>query len=275
MSSSVPRYSLRAPISLPSSRGSSATMGYPSQPSIPLRRAGCTARGSAALVVHRPGRHSGSCCRLALCAETGTRSRGETGCAGDREPVGQASPSPWRHRAAAKRRPERLPVPSSAGERSPDQYGPPAQRRPNMTKHDPRADRDASLPGEHPQWRGQLAGRCRLPVSARATAGPLAAFPALVRALGDVRQQRKLPGALDSARDLALMAAARSRDPPRADLAALGDEPAQRRNVLVVDPVDLVPAVRAGLAPTRGRSVRPVAPGASRPFTLLCQPGFL
>src|SRR6516225_10406624 len=133
----------------------------------------------------------------------------------------------------------------------------------------------ASLPGEQPPWRGQLAGRCPLPVSARATAGPLAAFPALVRALGDVRQQRKLARALDSARDLALMPAARSRDPARADLAALGDEPAQRRNVLVVDPVDLVPAVRAGLAPTRGRSVRPVAPGASRPFTLLCQPGFL
>ena len=86
---------------------------------------------------------------------------------------------------------------------------------------------------------------------------------------------RKLARALDSARDLGLMAAARSRDPPRADLAALGDEPAQRRNVLVVDPVDLVPAVRARLAPTRGQSVLPVAPGASRPFTLLCQPGFL
>ena len=65
-----------------------------------------------------------------------------------------------------------------------------------------------------------------LPVSARATAGPLAAFPALVSALGDVRQQRELACALDCARDLALMAAARSRDPARADLAALGDEPA-------------------------------------------------
>ena len=142
MSSSVPRYSLRAPISLRSSRGSSATMGYPSQPSFPLRRAACTARGSAALVVHRPGRQSGSCCRLALCGETGTRSRGETGCAGDREPVGQASPSPWRHRAAAKRRPERLPVPSSAGERSPDQYG----RCATMTKHDPPGRSPITLP---------------------------------------------------------------------------------------------------------------------------------
>ena len=42
---------------------------------LPLRRAGCTARGSAAAVMHPPGRHSGSCCRLALCAETGSRSR--------------------------------------------------------------------------------------------------------------------------------------------------------------------------------------------------------
>src|SRR5512133_3739941 len=92
------------------------------------------------------------------------------------------------------------------------------------------------------QSSGELAGRCLLPASARATAGPLAAFPALVRDLGDVRQQRELTRALDSARELALMAAARSRDPPRADLAALGDEPAQRRNVLVVDLVDLVAA---------------------------------
>ena len=80
-------------------------------------------------------------------------------------------------------------------------------------------------------WLCQRAGGPRrrsgpLPVSARATAGPLAAFPALAPALGDVRQQRKLARALDCARDLALMAAARSRDPARADLAALGDEPA-------------------------------------------------
>ena len=80
-------------------------------------------------------------------------------------------------------------------------------------------------------WLSQPAGGPRrrsgpLPVSARATAGPLAAFPALAPALGDVRQQRKLSRALDCARDLALMAAARSRDPARADLAALGDEAA-------------------------------------------------
>ena len=125
-------------------------------------------------------------------------------------------------------------------------------------------------------WVPRLAVRSGpLPVSARATAGPLAAVPALAPALGDVRQQRKLARALDCARDLALMAAARSRDPARADLAALGDEAAQRGNVLVVDLVDLLTAVWAGLAPTRGRSVFPVASGASRPFTLLCHSGFL
>ena len=76
-------------------------------------------------------------------------------------------------------------------------------------------------------WVPRLAVRCGpLPVSARATAGPFASFPALVRTLGHVRQQRKLARALDCARDLALMAAARSRDPARADLAALGDEAA-------------------------------------------------
>jgi hypothetical protein len=53
-------------------------------------------------------------------------------------------------------------------------------------------------------WLCQRAGGPRrsgpLPVSARATAGPLAAFPALASALGDVRQQRKLARALDRAR---------------------------------------------------------------------------
>ena len=60
---------------------------------------------------------------------------------------------------------------------------------------------------------------------------------------------------LTRGRDLALVAAARAGDAPRADLAALGDEAAQRRGVLVVDLLDLVLAVRAGLAPpaSRGR----------------------
>jgi hypothetical protein len=127
----------------------------------------------------------------------------------------------------------------------------------------------AFLPGEHPvarSTRRSLSATCL-----GASHGRSARRVPSARS----RPRRRTATAQARARDLALMAAARSRDPPRADLAALGDEPAQRRNVLVVDPVDLVTAVRAGLAPTRGRSVLPVAPGASRPFTLLCQPGFL
>jgi hypothetical protein len=69
------------------------------------------------------------------------------------------------------------------------------------------------------------------------------------RLVGGVGEQRELAGALDRARDLALVAAAGAGDAARADLAALGDEPAQGADVLVVDLVDLVAAVRAGLAP--------------------------
>jgi hypothetical protein len=124
-----------------------------------------------------------------------------------------------------------------------------------MTNHDPRADRRSRFltrraPGRQANSRGAVRYRSRReprpdrsPRSKRSFA-PSATY-------GNSASSR----ALDSARELALMAAARSRDPPRADLAALGDEPAQRRNVLVVDLVDLVAAVRAGLAPTRGRSV--------------------
>ena len=75
------------------------------------------------------------------------------------------------------------------------------------------------------------------------------AAAAVVAALGDVRKQGKLARSLDGSRDLALMPSAGTGDPARTDLAALGDEPAQRRDVLVVDLIDPVAAVRAGLAP--------------------------
>src|SRR5262249_47880235 len=65
------------------------------------------------------------------------------------------------------------------------------------------------------------------------------------------------------------MAPARAGDPARADLAALRDEAPQHRDVLVVDLVDLVPAVRAGLPTRGGLCALPVAP-ANRPSTLLC-----
>src|SRR6478672_3706246 len=85
-----------------------------------------------------------------------------------------------------------------------------------------------------------------------AIAVAVAAFAArsvLATALVHVRQQRELARALDGPRDLHLVAPARAGDPSRADLALLGDELAQRGDVLVVDLVDLVAAVLAGLAP--------------------------
>src|SRR5947209_16714270 len=79
-----------------------------------------------------------------------------------------------------------------------------------------------------------------------------AAFAAAA-SLCHVGQQRELTGALDGAGDLALVAAAGSRDAPRADLPAVGDESPQRGDVLVVNLLDLLAAVRAWLAPRRSR----------------------
>src|SRR3954447_5178504 len=75
-----------------------------------------------------------------------------------------------------------------------------------------------------------------------------AATDALGGGLGGVGQQGQLAGALDGGRDLVLVPAAGARDAARADLAALGHEAPQARDVLVVDELDLVLAVRAGLA---------------------------
>src|SRR6185312_2591849 len=82
----------------------------------------------------------------------------------------------------------------------------------------------------------------------------------LATALVDVGQQRELTGALDRARDLHLVAPARAGDPARADLALLGDELAQRGDVLVVDLLDLVAAVLTGLAPAAADPALLVAP---------------
>src|ERR1700760_4662865 len=90
-------------------------------------------------------------------------------------------------------------------------------------------------------------GIARLPIAIAVAA--FAPRAVLAATLVDVRQQRKLASALDRSRDLHLVAQARARDPPRADLALLGDELAQRRDVLVVDLLDLVAAVLARLAP--------------------------
>jgi hypothetical protein len=72
----------------------------------------------------------------------------------------------------------------------------------------------------------------------------------ITAALGYVRQQGKLTRAFYRARYLTLMATTSARDPPRSDLAALGDEAPQRGDVLVVDLIDPVATVRARLPTT-------------------------
>src|SRR5215211_8046288 len=92
---------------------------------------------------------------------------------------------------------------------------------------------------------------------------------ALVAAVGpDVGQQGELAGALDRRGDLVLVPAARARDAARADLAAVGDELPQRGDVLVVDELDLVAAVLAGLATAAAGPALPITP-ARRPAALL------
>src|SRR4051812_7557637 len=107
------------------------------------------------------------------------------------------------------------------------------------------------------------------------TSLPVAVAAALVAAVGaDVRQQGQLARTLDGRRDLVLVAAARARDAPGADLAAIRDELAQGRDVLVVDELNLVAAVLAGLAATAAGPALPVSP-ARRPAPLLRHVGTL
>src|SRR5262245_55968019 len=87
-----------------------------------------------------------------------------------------------------------------------------------------------------------------VPIAAAAAAGGLGGR------LGGVRQQRQLASALDRGRDLVLVPAAGAGDATGADLAALGHEATEARHVLVVDELDLVLAVRAGLATPAARA---------------------
>src|SRR5258708_31909227 len=92
---------------------------------------------------------------------------------------------------------------------------------------------------------------------------PAAPRTVVTTALVHVRQQRELARALHGLRDLHLVAAARAGDPPRADLALLGAELAQRRDVLVFYQLALVLAVLAGLAPA-APGATPLVPAANR-----------
>jgi hypothetical protein len=74
--------------------------------------------------------------------------------------------------------------------------------------------------------------------------------------LRDVGEQTELAGALDGADELALVTATAAGHASRTDLALLRELAADAAEVLVVDDVDLVPAIRAGLAPAcAGRSL--------------------
>jgi hypothetical protein len=112
--------------------------------------------------------------------------------------------------------------PSSAAERSPTNTAACA----TTTKHDPRADRRSRFltrRAHSRQANSPVAVRYRTRREPRPDRSPRSQRSFATSATyGNNASSR----ALDSARDLALMAAARSRDPARADLAALGDEPA-------------------------------------------------
>src|SRR5438067_1195751 len=71
----------------------------------------------------------------------------------------------------------------------------------------------------------------------------------------DVGQESHLAGALHGCANLDLVAAARTRDAARPDLALLGDERTQGGDVLVVDLLHLV-AAEAAVAPARLRAQR-------------------
>src|SRR5688572_16750600 len=101
-------------------------------------------------------------------------------------------------------------------------------------------------------------------------AATTAAALALVRTgtLADVRKQRQLAGALDRTSDLVLVPTARARDATRTDLAAVAHELLERVDVLVVDELDLVAAVLAGLAASAAPAGLTIPP-ARRPAALL------
>src|SRR5215210_4932109 len=108
-----------------------------------------------------------------------------------------------------------------------------------------------------------------LAVAVAVVAPRTAALVAVLAVVADVRQERDLACALDRRGDLVLVPAAGARDAARADLAAVRDELAERRDVLVVDLVDLVAAVLAGL-PAAGAGPTLLLTPARRPAALLC-----
>src|SRR5918994_3273249 len=95
-----------------------------------------------------------------------------------------------------------------------------------------------------------------------------AALVAVFAVVADVGQQRDLAGPLHRRGDLVLVAAARAGDAPGADLPPVRHVLLEGREVLVVDLVDLVAAIAAGLAAARAGAALLVTP-ARRPAPLL------
>src|ERR1700759_4918432 len=110
-------------------------------------------------------------------------------------------------------------------------------------------------------------GMALVPVPIAAAAA--AAADALGRRLGRVRQEGDLASALDGGRDLVLVPAAGAGDATGPDLAALGHEATQTGHVLVVDELDLVLPVRAGLATPAARAALLVPPAGRLGAALL------
>src|SRR5918996_3515075 len=92
----------------------------------------------------------------------------------------------------------------------------------------------------------------------------------------DKRQQRQNAGALDRPGELALLLGGHRRDPARHDLAALGHEPLQQLDVLIVDSRRVLDGERAGLAPPEERppdgDVRRLARAVRPAFAVLAAP---
>src|SRR5690606_38927580 len=80
--------------------------------------------------------------------------------------------------------------------------------------------------------------------------------------VGHVRQQGDLPRPLDGRLQGALMLGARTRDAPRLNLAALGNERRQGLHVLVVDVVDLLDAEAADAAAAEESAATTLVPAS-------------
>src|SRR3954468_3624701 len=111
-------------------------------------------------------------------------------------------------------------------------------------------------------------GGLAVAVTIAAPAAILAVVPGLA-GVADVRQQRELARPLHGRGDLVLMPPTGSGDAARTNLAAIRDELPERVDVLVVDELDLVAAVLAGLAAPAAGTALAISP-ARRPAALLC-----